>query len=102
MARNYLKKIDNFSKIKKKLNLSIYKINYTSSQKSFMCANTEFTSGIMSTPSTKIGVLDLLRRAVCKTARFSVKLIFCPENIASREASTFLDFACDEYDLKFR
>mmetsp|Transcript_12914 Transcript_12914/g.42943 ORF Transcript_12914/g.42943 Transcript_12914/m.42943 type:complete len:298 (+) Transcript_12914:781-1674(+) len=45
-------------------------------------ASTPFTSGITSTPSTKIGVLARFRSATCSTARSSVRLIFSPANIA--------------------
>ncbi len=57
-------------------------------QNSFMWASTAFTPGITSSPFTMIGVFARLRRAMCRTALSSVKLIFSPENIASRDAST--------------
>ncbi|MNT74165.1 hypothetical protein D3C72_2129570 [compost metagenome] len=53
-----------------------------------MAARTAFTSGITSLPSTRTGVLERLRSAVCSTARSSVKLMALPENISSRFAST--------------
>ncbi len=51
------------------------------SEKVFIFSSTALTSGITSLPSTKIGVLLRLRSATCSTARFSVRLIFSPENI---------------------
>ena len=42
------------------------------------CASsTALTSGMTSLPSTRIGRLERLRRATCRTARSSVWLIFC-------------------------
>lgn len=54
---------------------------------SFMCASTALTSGVTSLPSTKIGRFLRFRKAICNTDLFSVKFIFCPANIASRESS---------------
>lgn len=51
--------------------------------------STAFTSGITSLPSTMIGVEDRLRRATWSTARFSVRLISSPENIAFAIGITF-------------
>lgn len=63
-------------------------LKLTLPQNSFMWASTAFTPGITSSPFTMMGVFERFRRAMCKTARSSVKLIFSPENMASREAST--------------
>ena len=46
-----------------------------------MCFRTRLTSGMTSWPSTRMGVLERLRRAMWRTARFSVMLIFSPANI---------------------
>ena len=43
--------------------------------------------------STITGVCELFLKAVCRTARCSVKLTFSPVNISSLFFSTFLDFA---------
>mmetsp|Transcript_46688 Transcript_46688/g.77256 ORF Transcript_46688/g.77256 Transcript_46688/m.77256 type:complete len:219 (-) Transcript_46688:141-797(-) len=57
--------------------------------KSFIWSSTAFTSGITSAPSTTIGVLARLRNATWSTARFSVRLIFSPENILFAMSVTF-------------
>mmetsp|Transcript_46292 Transcript_46292/g.128690 ORF Transcript_46292/g.128690 Transcript_46292/m.128690 type:complete len:245 (+) Transcript_46292:1305-2039(+) len=53
--------------------------------------STSFTSGITSAPSTRMGVLDWLRSATWRTARFSVLLIFSPLNM--RAASPLMSAA---------
>ncbi|MNG32440.1 hypothetical protein D3C84_1184560 [compost metagenome] len=53
-----------------------------------MRASTEFTFGITSSPSTRIGELVRLRSATCSAARFSVRLIFSPLNIALMRAGS--------------
>ena len=68
---------------------------HTWPQNSFIWLKTALTSGMTSLPSTKIGVFFLFRRAICRTARPSVKFIFSPLNMASRMASTFLSLACE-------
>ena len=60
----------------------------TRSTKPLMRPRTSFTSGITSTPSTRIGVFERLRSATCSTARFSVWLIFSPANMRSASART--------------
>ena len=54
-----------------------------------MCASTALTSGMTSLPSTRIGRLERLRRAMWRTARFSVMLIFVA---AEHAIAPFLDF----------
>ena len=62
----------------------------TRSEKSPICARTARTSGITSLPSTKTCAFgSQFRRAVCRTARFSVTLIFSPVNIFSISALRF-------------
>jgi hypothetical protein len=60
----------------------------TACENSRMCSSTRFTSGITSFPSTRIGRFDRLRSAMCSTARFSVMLIFSPENIFRVQPAT--------------
>jgi hypothetical protein len=60
----------------------------TLSLKVLMRSSTACTSAVMSWPSRLNGLLRGARRAVCRTARFSVRLIFSPANIASRRRST--------------
>ena len=60
----------------------------TSAAKLSILARVSMTSGMTSWPSTSTGLPEKLRSAVCRTARFSVTLIFSPANIASRLAST--------------
>ena len=54
----------------------------TRSTNDFIRLSTAFTSGMTSAPSTWMGVFERLRRATWRTARFSVRLIFSPPNIA--------------------
>ena len=58
------------------------------------------TSGITSLPSTRTGLPSKLRRCLCRTARFSVVLIFSPANIASRLASTLATLASSTSALR--
>ncbi|KAI9583358.1 hypothetical protein GQX74_005106 [Glossina fuscipes] len=60
---------------------------------SFICANSAITLGMTLSQSTNIGVSSRLRKATCKTARFSVVLINSPDIIASRASATRLTFA---------
>ena len=60
----------------------------TSAAKLSILSRVPITSGMTSWPSTMTGLPEKLRSAVCRTARFSVTLIFSPANIASRLAST--------------
>ena len=53
----------------------------TSSAKPAIFARTSCTSGTTSLPSTMITASAGARRAVCRTARPSVSLIFSPANI---------------------
>ena len=46
------------------------------------------TSGITSAASVRTGVPGGARSALCRTARFSVVLIFAPANMAARLAGT--------------
>mmetsp|Transcript_40478 Transcript_40478/g.86360 ORF Transcript_40478/g.86360 Transcript_40478/m.86360 type:complete len:209 (-) Transcript_40478:173-799(-) len=62
----------------------------TRSTKPLISLSTPFTSGITSTPSTRIGVLERLRSATCNTARFSVRLIFSPENMRFASSLTLV------------
>ena len=55
----------------------------TRSENAAMRSSTACTSGTTSLPSTSTRVPAGARRAVCRTARSSVTLIFSPENIAS-------------------
>ncbi len=57
-------------------------------ENSSMCFSTRLTSGITSLPSTRMGRLERLRSAICSTARFSVMLIFTPENIFLAQPAT--------------
>mmetsp|Transcript_11678 Transcript_11678/g.17487 ORF Transcript_11678/g.17487 Transcript_11678/m.17487 type:complete len:209 (+) Transcript_11678:1227-1853(+) len=61
----------------------------TDSTNTLILARTSFTSGITSLPSTRMGVLDWLRRATWRTARFSVALIFSPLNMRAASPFTF-------------
>ena len=45
--------------------------------------NAALTAGMTSLPSTSIGEFFLFLKAMCKTGRFSVSLIFAPLNIRS-------------------
>ena len=65
----------------------------TSAAKLSIFSRVPMTSGITSLPSTRTGLPEKLRKAVCRTARFSVTLIFTPANIASRRASTWAALA---------
>ena len=56
--------------------------------KSAMRSSTAWTAGTTSSPSTTIDSPRGARRATCRTARFSVMLIFSPRNIASRRVAT--------------
>ena len=56
----------------------------TSAAKRGNFSRAPMTSGITSLPSTRTGLPEKLRKAVCRTARFSVALIFSPANMASR------------------
>ena len=60
----------------------------TSAAKVSIFSRVPITSGMTSLPSTSTGLPEKLRKAVCRTARFSVTLIFSPANIAARLAST--------------
>ena len=55
----------------------------TRSQKPAILSSTAWTSGTTFSPSTTIEVPFGARNATCKTARFSVMLIFSPLNMAS-------------------
>mmetsp|Transcript_11067 Transcript_11067/g.37682 ORF Transcript_11067/g.37682 Transcript_11067/m.37682 type:complete len:209 (-) Transcript_11067:184-810(-) len=54
----------------------------------FIRSSTSLTSGITSLPSTRMGVLERLRRATWSTARFSVVLIFSPANMRLAQPAT--------------
>ena len=71
-------------------------------EKCAMRARTAFTSGMTSWPSTKTGVLERLRSAVCSTARPSVRLIGSPRNIASRFSATPVFWASSSRSVRAR
>ena len=60
----------------------------TDSQKTFILFKTLCTSLIIFTPSNTMGLSERLRRAVCSTLLFSVKLTRLPANMRSRWSST--------------
>ena len=60
----------------------------TSSAKRPIRSRTSCTSGTTSSPSSSMTVPRGRRRAVCRTARSSVRLMCSPANMASRRAST--------------
>ncbi len=74
----------------------------TSAAKLSIFSRTPITSGITSLPSTRTGLPSKLRKAVCRTARFSVVLIFSPANMASRLASTLAVLASSTSALRAR
>ena len=74
--------------------MSAYMIILTVFLIQIVCTLTSF-------PSTIIGVFERFRRAICKTALFSVKLILSPANIAALISSTFLSFAYNKVNLQY-
>ena len=63
------------------------------SEKTLIFCKVSSTAFIIFSPSTKTGFPDLLRKAVCKTALFSVSLITSPENIFSIASFKSTSFA---------
>ncbi len=60
----------------------------TRSAKPAILSSTACTCGTTFSPSTSITASRGARSAVCSTARFSVRLILSPRNMASRSANT--------------